>query len=175
MENSRSLGRSGAASEGTKNMYGTIQRIEEVKDQRITPIAPLEGRGGRLGLSQLLGNLYGGASMDGYKVTTNEHTIHVLIDNGQSCCESWGYFASEDDLASFIATELREVNLTDTALHKEKVEETGYYEDGGGIQFVDFVTSQGTFQLAVYNAHNGYYGHGIVVALDNDLLLNDTL
>ncbi len=157
-------------------MYGTIQSIEEVKDLRIEPIAPLEGKGGRLGFSQMLDVvLGGGAGMDGYKITTNEHIIQVLIDNGQSCCESWGYFASEDDLVSFVGAELREVNLTDTALHKEKVEASGYYEDGGGIQFVDFVTSQGTFQLTVYNAHNGYYGHGIVVAKDNDILLNETL
>jgi hypothetical protein len=156
-------------------MYGIIQSIEEVKDLRIEPIAPLEGKGGRLGFTQMLGNIFGGASMDGYKVITNEHTIQVLIDNGQSCCESWGYFASEDNITSFVGSELREVTLTDTALHKEKVEASDYYEDEGGIQFVDFVTSQGTFQLAVYNAHNGYYGHGIVVAKDNDILLNETL
>lgn len=157
-------------------MFGIIQSIEEVKDLRIEPIAPLEGKGGRLGFSQMLGNLFGGAGMDGYKVTTDEHTLQVLIDNGQSCCETWGYFASEDDLASFVGAELREVNLTDIALKKEKVEASDYYGgDDGGIQFVDFVTSQGTFQLAVYNSHNGYYGHGIVVAKDNDILLNETL
>lgn len=43
------------------------------------------------------------------------------------------------------------------------------------IQFVDFVTSRGTFQLAVYNSHNGYYGHGIIVAKDDEILLNETL
>lgn len=156
-------------------MYGIIQSIEEVKDLHIAPIAPYEGKGGRLGFSQMLGNISGVSDMDGYKVTTNKHTVQVLIDNGQSCCENWGYFASEDDLSSFIGSELREVNLTDTALNTSKVEESGYYDDGGGIQFVDFVTSQGTFQLAVYNAHNGYYGHGIVVARDNDILLTETV
>ncbi len=156
-------------------MFGTIASIEEVKDMRIAPVAPLEGKGGRFGFSQMLGSILGEADMDGYKVTTDKHTLFVLIDNGQSCCESWGYFASEDDLASFVGAELREVNLTDTALRKEKVEKTDYYEGEGGIQFVDFVTSKGTFQLSVYNAHNGYYGHGIVVAKDNNILLNETL
>src|SRR5260221_4368784 len=138
-------------------MLGTIQSIEEVKDFHIEPVAPLEGKGGRLGMAQMINTLFGDASMDGYKVITGEHTVQILIDNGQSCCENWGYIASEDDFAPFIGAELREVNLTDTALNKEKVEASGYYEDGGGIQFVDFVTSQGVFQLAVYNAHNGYY------------------
>ena len=154
---------------------GIIQTIEEVKDLEIVSIAPLDGKGGRLGFSQMLGKLYGGAQMDGYTVTTDLHTIRVLIDNGQSCCENWGYFASEDDLAPFVGAELREINLTDVALHKERVEQTGYYDDGGGIQFVDFVTSQGTFQLSVYNAHNGYYGHGILIAKDNDIICNETL
>ena len=160
-----------------KDMLGTIVSIEKVKDLGIRPIAPLEGKGGRLGFMQMLGNVFGGTDMDGYKVATDGHTIHILIDNGQSCCESWGYFASEDDLTAFIGAELREVKLTDTALHQERVEASGYYggDDGGGIQFVDFLTSQGTFQIAVYNAHNGYYGHGIVVAMDNDILLNETL
>ena len=115
-------------------------------------------------------------NMDGYKVETDEHIIYVLIDNVQSCCESWGYFASEDNLNQFIGAELMEINLTDTALNKEKVEKSDYYDgDSGGIQFVDFVTDKGIFQLAVYNAHNGYYGHEILVTLDNDIILDETL
>jgi len=47
--------------------------------------------------------------------------------------------------------------------------------DGGGICFVDFITTNGTFQLAVYNSHNGYYGHGIVVAIDEKIVHDDTL
>lgn len=98
--------------------------------------------------------------------------IHI---NGQSCCENWGYLSSEDDLTQFIGNELIEVKLTDVALNQSKLEDSGYYDGDGGIQFVDFVTNKGVFQLAVYNSHNGYYGHGIVVAKDNDILLNDTL
>ena len=45
----------------------------------------------------------------------------------------------------------------------------------GGIQFVDFVTDRGTFQLAVYNSHNGYYGHGILVLKNDEVLLEDDL
>lgn len=88
-----------------------------------------------------------------------------------------GLLQSEDDLTAYIGAELREVHLTDTALNKAAVEKSDYYDgdDGGGIQFVDFVTDRGTFQLAVYNSHNGYYGHGILFAKDDAILLNDTL
>jgi len=158
-------------------MLGKIKEITEVYDYKIQPVAKMEGKGGSLGMVQMLNFLGGYEYMDGYKVETDKHVIYVLIDNGQSCCESWGYFASEDDLNQFIGAELMEINLTDTALSKEKVEKSDYYDGGGGggIQFVDFVTDKGVFQLAVYNAHNGYYGHGILVAKDNDIILNETL
>ena len=55
------------------------------------------------------------------------------------------------------------------------LEKSGYYEEEGGIQFVTFKTNKSVFQLAVYNCHNGYYGHGIIVAKDEEILLNDTL
>lgn len=134
----------------------------------ITSIAEVEG---------VRDNYY---TLDGYKISTADHTIRVLISSNQQCCESWGYFASEDDLSAFVGAALQEIRLTDTALKQEVVEASCYgdehrYEDGGGVQFVDFVTSQGTFQLAVYNAHNGYYGHPILVAIDDEKLLEADL
>ena len=158
-------------------MLGKITKIEELHDLRIEPVAKVYGENGRqLGFAQTLRSAFGGyEEMDGYKVETDSHTFRVLIDNGQSCCESWGYLSSEDDLNRFIGSTLLEVNLTDKALNVRRVEESDYYEDEGGIQFVDFVTDQGTFQLAVYNGHNGYYGHGILVAKDDEIILNDTL
>lgn len=157
-------------------MLGTIKNIQKVYDYKIHPVANLECKNGsQLGVAQMINTLCGYSAMDGYKVETDKHTICVLIDNGQSCCESWGYFSSEDDMNRFVGTELKEINLTDKALNVKKVEESGYYEDEGGIQFVDFVTNEDIFQLAVYNAHNGYYGHGILVAKDNEILLNETL
>ena len=109
------------------------------------------------------------------KVNTTQTEILVLIDNGQSCCENWGYFSSEDNHTPYIGAELNKVDLTDVALNKTKVEKSGWYEDNGGIQFVDFVTDKGTFQLAVYNAHNGYYGHGIAVVIGEKVIHEDTL
>ena len=73
-------------------------------------------------------------------------------------------------------TELLEVNVTDIALNQKVLTQMNEdYIDNREIQFVDFKTDLGTFQLAVYNSHNGFYGHGILVAKDNEILLNDTL
>jgi hypothetical protein len=155
---------------------GNIVEIEEVFDVRIGNVTPLNGKNGsQLGLAQMLNTLYSHTNMDGYKLVTDKHTFHILIDNQQSCCESWGYLSSEDDFATFIGRELLEVRLTDTAINQTKVDRSDYYEDDGGIQFVDFITDGGVLQLAVYNAHNGYYGHGIIVAKDEEIILNDTL
>lgn len=156
---------------------GTITGIEEVSDIKLAPTAAGDGTGGRLGLAQMINSVIGGySSMDGYRITTDQHTFHVLIDNAQSCCESWGYLSSDDDLSGFIGAILKQINLTDTALNAEAVEQSDWYDgDDCGIQFVDFMTDRGVFQLAVYNAHNGYYGHGILVAKDDDIVLSDVL
>ena len=105
--------------------------------------------------------------MDGYKVTTTKHTYYVLIDNFQQCCEHFGYFVSEDDPNQFVGANLLEIRLTDTALNNKKLEEYGINYEYAMIQFVDFVTDKGVFQIAVYNEHNGYYGHDIVILKDN--------
>ena len=147
--------------------YGTIKSIEEVTDLRTSPV---HGSINNPGLAQTLNALFGHSSMDGYRITTDETDILVLIDSCQCCCENWGYFASEDDFTHFMGAEITAINLTDTALNEKKVEESGWYEDYGGIQFVDFVTNKGVLQLAVYNAHNGYYGHGIAIAVGDKVI-----
>jgi hypothetical protein len=156
---------------------GIITSIEEIYDFETRPVGRQTGsNGSSLGITQMLNVLCGNGSMDGYKVTTDKAEILVLIDNEQSCCENWGYITSEDDFSPYIGAELLQIRLTDTALNSEYVERSCEYGfDEGGIQFVDFQTSKGVFQLSVYNSHNGYYGHGIVVSIDGNVIYEDTL
>jgi len=93
---------------------------------------------------------------DGYKITTDKRTLDVAVDNGQCCCEYWGYMSSEDDLESFVGAALLRVESVDTALNAKT--EPGELDEGT-VYFVNFYTSRGMFQLAVYDSHNGYYGH----------------
>lgn len=171
-----------------KTGYGKIMAIEEVKNFEFGNPAPLNGaNGSHLGFSGMVSILMGGRSMDGYKVTTSGEPILVLIDNCQSCCENWGYMASDDDLSLFVGANLREVELTDTRLDTWKLTEEAKRQEAtdkehgwspyeaGGVQFVTFKTSRGDFQLAVYNGHNGYYGHGIIVAVGSKIILDGTL
>jgi len=101
---------------------------------------------------------------DGYEIVTNNQTIKLLISNGQSCCEEWGYFLSDDILTEYIGAELIGISLVDDQFMTKAVpkklssEEDGY---GGGtfVMFVNLETSKGLLQFAAYNSHNGFYGH----------------
>ena len=113
----------------------------------ITAIREVEGH-------KLNSESWGG--YDGFIVETDDgDPIKLLISNGQSCCESWGYFMSEDDVQSFVGASLRNVTLTNTALKTEQAPDV--YD--GDVMFVNLETDRGTLQFVAYNSHNGYYGH----------------
>ena len=90
----------------------------------------------------------------GYEVTTT----HEIIN---------------DDITEFVGATLFNIELTDTALNTTKIDaitegchKDGYYRsdiDIEQIQFVNFITNRGIMQLVVYNYHNGYYGHEILI------------
>ena len=146
-----------------------ILKIEEVNNLKLNAM-----HSGNIGFSSMLNVLSGWGGYDGYKVSGTKEDIYLLIDNGQSCCEDWGYFSTEDDTSQFIGAEILGIELTDTSLKTEPIEQIKYL-DCGGVQFVTFKTSKGIFQLAVYNAHNGYYGHGVYVFRGDECLLNSGL
>ena len=109
------------------------------------------------------------SSEAGFQIVTNEQTITLAIDDEASCCESWGYFLTEDDTDKFVGAALRGLRITDTNRSARQFL-TGYGEvkgddrpvehlDSGDVMFVDIETDRGNLQFVAYNAHNGYYGH----------------
>jgi hypothetical protein len=95
---------------------------------------------------------------DGFIITTDTQSIKLGIDNGQSCCENWGYFMSEDDISDFIGSKLIDVKITDTLLKpNDDFDVNEMYE--GDVMFVNITTDNGLLQFVAYNEHNGYYGH----------------
>ena len=109
----------------------------------------------------------------GYEVTTTHEIISILIDNNSRCCEHYGYMSTNDDINEFVGATLFNIELTDTSLNTTKIDaitegchKDGYYRsdiDVEQIQFVNFITNRGIMQLVVYNYHNGYYGHEILI------------
>lgn len=61
---------------------------------------------------------------DGYCIETDSRKLYFVINNGQCCCENWGYLSSEDDFGSFIGSELKNVYVTDLAETQQDLEIT---------------------------------------------------
>lgn len=100
-------------------------------------------------------------SFDGFIVSTDKQVIKLGISNGQSCCENWGYFMTEDSLKEFEGAKLVGITLTDKALKTERLNEE--YAEVDDCMFVNLETDKGLLQFVAYNSHNGYYGHEAVV------------
>lgn len=105
---------------------------------------------------------------EGFIIKTESDLSYVLIDNCGQCCESWGYFEDNDeDLSYYVGAELLSMEVIDEDLINHKMIKA-YSKDGhidvydGGAVFVNVNTSKGSFQLSVYNSHNGYYGHTVL-------------
>lgn len=73
-----------------------------------------------------------------------------MFDDGQSCCEQ-RYMSTDDDLSDFKGTTLLDFELK---VAPNVYDEYGEHE----VQFLDVKTSNGVFQMANHNEHNGFYG-----------------
>jgi hypothetical protein len=108
---------------------------------------------------------------EGFQIVTSEQEITLAINADQSCCESWGYFLTEDDTDKYIGRELLGVTITDTNRSSKnfvtgwggEYNEEDEHLDEGEVLFVDIETDIGILQFVAYNAHNGYYGHEATV------------
>ena len=98
----------------------------------------------------------------GYAITTDKQVVKLLIDDNQQCCESSGYFFTEDKIEDFIGAYLVNVSITDTLLNTKKLDEIE--SDETSTMFVNIETSKGLLQFVAYNTHNGYYGHSACVS-----------
>lgn len=105
--------------------------------------------------------------LSGFKITTTEQEIDIVIDNTSQCCEDFGYIASEDDISEYIDSELIDISVVEynesSGYHKKLIGYEDYGMDGGNAYFVDLKTNKGTLVFSVYNSHNGYYGHPIKI------------
>lgn len=102
------------------------------------------------------------ANSDGYDswyegliIETDKGIIKLIITNGQCCCEHWGtlFFETPDDISQFIGAEI--IQIEDINIKRE--------------EFIDnetqlrITTDKGIIQYAIYNEHDGYYGHGTIL------------
>lgn len=126
------------------------------KDETVVAVNPYESTGD------------GGWNREaGFQIQTTAQIITLAIDDQPSCCESWGYFLTEDNTEKFIGARLLGVRITDTNRSGRRFTADWSVNDGddvehldaGDVMFVDIETDRGVLQFVAYNAHNGYYGH----------------
>jgi len=114
------------------------------------------------------GNL---SDFNGWEIQTADNcTYRFGIDNDQQCCEVWDYMVANDiDPCHFVGATLTGIAVTNTArdktVYREKLStiESEKWKDS---MFLDIETDKGVLQFAVYNAHNGYYGHYVVFQIN---------
>jgi hypothetical protein len=103
---------------------------------------------------------YDNNNYEGVIITLEDGTeIKIGIDDDQQCCEKTGFLSSNDDYSDFIGAEFLTVLTVDTNNLVSKLKDI--YETD--VAFINVETSKGTLQFAVYNEHNGYYGHDVIV------------
>lgn len=79
-----------------------------------------------------------------------------MFDDGQSCCED-RYMRTDYDLSDYQGATLLDFELKNAPSVED---DYGTHE----VQFLDIKTSNGVFQMANHNEHNGYYGGFWIVA-----------
>lgn len=112
--------------------------------------------------------------LSGYKITTTNQEIKLLMDMEGQCCERYGYFMTEDDVSEFIGATVLGVNITDSLLNTIKYDTTKEIDDEAVVMFATILTDRGSLQFVAYNSHNGYYGHTARV-ISNQLNHSETL
>ena len=115
-------------------------------------------------------------TFDGYMIKTEKDVYYFLIENGQSCCEMWGYISSDDDLNKYVGKELVSVEIVNLACDKiSKILEEGYIQESE-CEFINVNFKNGDLlQLTVYNSHNGCYGHDVLFIKNKTLILDSYL
>lgn len=124
--------------------------------------------------------IYPGEQYFGVTVKTEALSITAVISTERDCSEYWGSILSEDDLTPFIGAKLLRVYLTNTCCKTEYIDyilnkRDHKNHDFCDIQFINFETDRGVFQLTVYNTHNGYYGHDIFIQVDDKIVFQKVL
>ena len=107
---------------------------------------------------------------DGFIITTTKRSLALLISNGQSCCETWGYMCSADEVEDFVGANLlglvgvdKDYKKTEELLKRESDKLKLYMIELEDTCILNLETDRGLLQFAVYNLHNGYYGHSVII------------
>ena len=94
---------------------------------------------------------------EGLIIETDKGSIKLVINDSQRCCENFGslFFETPDVISRFIDAEI--LQIEDISIKREE------YIDTDSETQLRITTDKGIIQYAIYNEHNGYYGHGTIL------------
>ena len=105
-----------------------------------------------------------GNGWEGYKIKTNKQVIEIKIDSQRDCCEDWGHICSDEDLDRYKDAHLYSISIVDNDSRKDILVGLDIDDlESGNACFVNLDTNLGIVQFALYNQHNGFYGHPVKI------------
>lgn len=113
--------------------------------------------------------------LDGVKIDfDNDKSLVFGISHDQDCCEEWVYISQADneDVSNYIGAKIRSIEIVDYSVLTQ-LEEIGACETD--CYFLNVMTTKGELNFAVYNIHNGYYGHRVTMKYDNNEMFSKFL
>lgn len=116
---------------------------------------------------------------DGVQIILSDGTeVLFTIANGQYCCEDWGYISSigNEDAQNFVGSVVHDISVV-TKVNSDYITNTLDKErvDYDNAYFIRVETDQGDLEFAVYNEHNGYYGHDVRLKIGDDKVVDSRL
>ncbi len=115
-------------------------------------------------------------TFSGYKITLEgdycrpECTeIFIVIEDGQASGEEFGYLTTNDDLSEYIGCTVKSLNAVDVVngkYLKNTVLPCGVHRSEAVFVNIE-VYGNTPLQFAVYNSHNGFYGHQVVISSEH--------
>lgn len=106
----------------------------------------------------------------------DENNVFVGFDYSADCCEHFGYFFSKH-VPEKIQEESEVFNHEEFVFDSSwfKSVEMGSY-DSDNMAVFRLVNPKGEEMfLALFNSHNGYYGHGFTVSIKGEIVREGTL
>lgn len=106
------------------------------------------------------------STYDGIMIETEDEVIYFVIDNNQCCCENWGtYLYTPEKLENYIGADY--LGYTESFCEQIANSLKDEYVGTDETCFLNIKTSKGDIDYAVYNSHNGYYSHAVVLKITN--------
>jgi len=112
----------------------------------------------------------------------DENDVYVGYDTDQECCEDVGYFIAEKITPYSYGLNPEKTNkpdidgyVFDKAFFEYVASNDRMLIAGGMVAFKMTCDGKPDLFLHLYNAHNGYYGHGFEVKHSGEIVISDYL